>query len=159
MCVRPELVTLPLALAVACACSGEASEAAELREAVEPHLAELAEYDRWARRVALGDSAFRSEEALEEAAFAPLRGHTTVAAAWLERRGPDAHELAHPASAPPPPADGWIRLRTRELGELEAQRARLRIGQREQVWLLVRRSAPAPRNATLLVTLAFAPEP
>lgn len=122
---------------------------------VEPHRVDFVDYDRWARRVSLGDAAFRSEEALREAAFAPLRERPNVLAAWLERRGPDAHLLARPASAPRPPDDGWVPMRVRELGQIEARIATLRLGDTERRCLLVRRSAPAPEGATLVVTLAF----
>ncbi len=144
-----------LALALASACSGGPADAADLRAAIDPHLAELAEYDRWARRLALGDSAFRSEDALREAAFAPLRDERSVAAAWVEREGPDGHSLRYPDGAPALPPDGWVRVRTEELGELAVQRATLRLGQEAKPCLLIRRSAPAPRDATLHVTLAF----
>jgi hypothetical protein len=145
-----------LALALLSACSGGPADAADLRGAIDPHLAELAAYDRWARRLALGDSAFRSEEALREAAFAPLRDERSVAAAWVEREGPDGHALRYPDGAPALPPDGWVTVRTEELGELEVQRAALRIGEETTPCLLIRRSAPAPRDATLHVTLAFA---
>jgi hypothetical protein len=151
---RPELVSL--ALALVSACSGGAGDASELRAAIDPHLRELAEYDRWARRLALGDSAFRSEDALREAAFAPLRDERTVRAAWVHREGPDGHALRYPDGAPALPTDGWVPVRTEELGELAVQRATLRIGQEPTPCLLLRRSAPAPRGATLHVTLAFA---
>lgn len=145
-----------MAAVAACslACSGS-SDAAALQEAVAPHLEEMAAYDRWARRVALADSAFRSEAALEEAAFAPLRGRPAVVAAWLRREGPDPHELTHPRSAPELP-EAWTRVQSSELGPLEVQRATLRIEGVERPCVVVRRSGPAPGGATLHVTLAFA---
>jgi hypothetical protein len=149
------LVTFALTLA---ACSSSAADAARVRALVEPHLEGFAEYDRWARRLALGDAAFRSEEALAEAAFAPLRGDATVVAAWIEREGPDAHTLVYPEGAPPRPASGWVRVRTETLGEIEAQTATLRAGDaNERDCVVLRRSAPAPRGATLHVTVAFVP--
>jgi hypothetical protein len=128
-----------------------------MRDAIEPYLGEVATYDRWARRLGLADAAFRSEEALREAAFAPLRRQRRVAAAWLEREGPDARELSHPAGAPALPEDGWVRVVTEDLGELHAQRRHLRIGEREREFTLIRRRRPAPGGATLHVTLALAP--
>ncbi len=149
---------LAAAIALACACSGgPRADAARLQAEVEPHLADVAAFDRWARRLSLADSAFRSHEALEEAAFAPLRDDERVAAAWIVREGPDARELAHPASAPAQPEEGWVRIRSEALGELDARRATLRLGREERECLLVRRSAPAPGGATLHVTMAFAP--
>lgn len=144
--------SVSLALLLALACSGGASRAGELRAAIEPHLGAFAEYDRWARRFALADTAFRSDEAREEAAFAPLRRDRRVAAAWLVREGPGAHALRHPAGAPALPSEGWVKVRTDALGELDVLRTRL---DGDAPHLLVRRSAPAPSGATLHVTLAF----
>ncbi len=136
-------------------CSAGSTDAAALRAAVAPHLDEMAEYDRWARRVSLADSAFRSRAALEEAAFAPLRQSSRVLAAWLTREGPDPHELVHPRDAPRLP-EGWTRVRTDALGELQVQRASLRLGGDARLCLLIRKSGPAPGGAVLHVTLAFA---
>ncbi len=140
------------------ACGGGREGTAELRDAVDPYLDEMAEYDRWARRLSLADAAFSSDEALEEAAFAPLRRKPRIAAAWLVREGADARRLSYPSSAPALPHDGWQRIRTDAMGELDVQRATLRIAGRARECLLVRRSAPAPGEATLHVTLAFAPD-
>lgn len=147
-----------LALALVAACSGGPADAASLRAAIDPHLADFAEYDRWARRLALGESAFRSQEALREAAFAPLREERRVAAAWVEREGPDGHSLRYPDAAPALPSGPWVSVRTERLGELSVRRATLRIGQEEMRCLLIRRSGPAPRAGTLHVTLAFPSE-
>jgi hypothetical protein len=136
------------------ACSGDDSPA-RFRSEIEPHLDVFGDFDRWARRLSLADSAFRSEEALAEAAFAPLRDDARVLAAWLDREGPDPAHLAHPEGLAPPPSEGWVRVRTEELGELEARRATLEKGDRPRSCLLIRRSAPAPGSAILHVTLAF----
>ncbi len=145
-----------LCLLGAVACSGGPREdAARMQSAVEPYLDDVAAYDRWARRLSLADAAFRSDAALEEAAFAPLRDEPRVVAAWLEREGPDPRTLAHPPGAPALPSSGWVRIRTAELGELDAQHATLAIGGEDRELLLIRRSAPAPGGATLHVTLAF----
>lgn len=146
-------------LAAACAllavaCSGGA-DPGPMREAIEPRLAAFGEYDRWARRLGLADSAFGSEEALSEAAFAPLRDQSDVLAAWLVREGPDAHTLAHPPGAPSLPADGWVRVTTESMGELEGRHAMLPFGDHTRQCLLIRRSAPAPGDATLHVVMAF----
>lgn len=149
---------LAAVIALACACSGgPRADAARLQTEVAPYLTDVAAFDRWARRLSLADSAFRSHEALEEAAFAPLRGDERVAAAWIVREGPDARALAHPSSAPAQPEDGWVRIRSEGLGALDVRRATLRLGREERACLLVRRSAPAPGGATLHVTMAFAP--
>lgn len=154
----PARVGCALAWALACgACSSGPTEAAQMRRVIEPCLQDVATYDRWARRLGLADGAFRSSEALNEAAFAPLRRQPRVAAAWIERAGPDARALHHPDDAPALPDDGWVRVVTEALGELHAQRRRLSIGEREREFTLVRRSRPAPGDATLHVTIACAP--
>jgi hypothetical protein len=145
------LLLIPL-LAIACASERDPGP---MRAAVEPRLEAFAEYDRWARRLGLADSAFRSDEALAEAAFAPLRERSDVAAAWLHREGPDAQTLAYPDGAPAPPESGWVPVRTDALGEVEGQHFTLRSGERERRCVLIRRSAPAPGDAVLHVTVAF----
>jgi len=128
-----------------------------MRRTIDPFLDQFAAYDRWARRLGLADSAFDSEAALREAAFAPLRERGLVAAAWLERRGPDPRRLTYPERAPSLPDGGWIRVRTEPLGELEARRADLRLGGEARSVVLVRRTRPAPGGARLRVTVAFTP--
>lgn len=155
----PNLPRLCLAALVCAACSGgPRSDAARMQALVAPHLDAFAEFDRWARRLSLADAAFRSDEALEEAAFAPLRGDGRVAAAWLVREGVDPRTFAHPRGAPAPPEDGWTRIRADPLGDLDAREAALPIRGRERPCLLVRRSRPAPGGATLHVIVAFARE-
>lgn len=142
------------ALAVAFACTGS-SEPARMREAIDPYLDELAAYDRWARRLGLADSAFHSEEALREAAFAPLRRERRVHVAWLTREGPDARRLRYPDNAPPCPEDGWVRVVTEPLGELKAQQRTMTIDGEARALTLIRRTRPAPGEGTLHVTMGF----
>ncbi len=148
---------LAIAALAACACDSAPSEARRLRTDIEPFLDEHARYDAWARRLDLAESAFRSREALVEAAFAPLRDRPRVAAAWLVREGPGATELRYPPDAPTLPADGWVRvlLPDHPLEEVHAQRRRLRVGAEDRELVLIRRSRPASDDATLHVTLAF----
>jgi len=147
------LVTCALAMA----CDARPSEARRVRAEIEPYLDEHARYDRWARRVAIGDSAFRSRESLREAAFAPLRDRGRVVAAWLVREGPGAMELRHPDAVPALPDDDWVRVLVpeHELEEVSARRATLDIGGESRDVLLIRRTRPAPGDAVLHVTLAF----
>ena len=152
----------PLGLAVSCcvlllACDAHRSEASRLRTDIEPFLDEHARFDRWARRMEIAESAFSSREALQEAAFAPLRDRRRVIAAWLVREGPDATELRYPEGAPPLPEDGWVRVRLPEhaLEEVYAQRTSLQIGGEARSLILMRRTQPAPSRGILHVTLAF----
>ncbi len=126
-----------------------------MRMAIEPYLEEHARFDRWARRLSLGDGAFRSQAALQEAAFAPLRERGRARAGWLVREGPDAQELRYPEGAPPLPEAGWVRVRTDEHGEVAGRRATLELEGEPRELTLVRRSRPAPGGATLHVTLGF----
>lgn len=146
------------ALLSACG-AGPSEEAVAAREMAEPYLEPLATYDRWARRLSIGDVGFRSEAALNEAAFAPLRRERRVVAAWLDRVGPDARSLRYPDDAPPRPDGGWVRFVTEDLGELDGQRAELSVGDRSGEFVLLRRTRDAPGSARLEVTLAFAPTP
>lgn len=144
---------------VALSCTREPSDSARMRPLVEPHLTAFARYDRWARRVETANSAFRSDEALEEAAFAPLRRQRDVAAAWLVREGLEARTLSHPSTAPPLPEDGWVRLLTESLGEIHTQQRRLIVGERETLFILVRRTRAATDGTALHVAMAFAAPP
>lgn len=158
--VGPILRVLAIAVSassVALGCSSGSSDPARLQRDIAPFLDELAAYDRWARRISLADSAFHSDDAQREAAFAPLRSQPRVAAAWLDRVGPDPRALRYPDDAPALPEDGWVRVVTQELGELSAQRRHLTIGDRAREFRLLRRSRDAPGGAVLHVTLAFAP--
>ena len=160
MTLRPTLRPLSVLLgALLAGCSSGPSPSARMQEEIAPHLEELARFDRWARRLSLADSAFRSEDALEEAAFAPLRRRPRVVAAWLERVGPDARALRHPHDAPALPEDGWVTVRTEALGELVAQRRAMTVGGREAPVTLIRRSRDAPGGAVLHVTMAFGEPP
>jgi len=128
-----------------------------MRRQIEPFLDEFGRYDRWARQMGVADSAFHSREGLREAAFAPLRDRGRVVAAWLERVGPDATELHHPDDAPALPEEGWVRiaLPEREIDEVEAQRRSLTFSTQAREVTLIRRTQPAPGDATLRVTMAF----
>lgn len=143
------------ALLVGCG-AGPSADAMAASEMAEPYLEPLATYDRWARRLSIGDVGFRSDEALREAAFAPLRREPRVAAAWLDRVGPDARSLRYPDDAPARPDTGWVRFVSEDLGELDAQRAELTVGDQTGSFVLVRRTRDAPGSARLEVTLAFA---
>lgn len=138
-------------------CDARPSEAGRLRTDVEPFLDEHARFDAWARRLDLAESAFRSREALVEAAFAPLRERPRVVAAWLVREGPGPTELRYPPGAPSLPADGWVRvaLPDHPLDEVHAQRCRLPVGEEDRELLLIRRSRVASGGATLHVTTAY----
>ena len=154
---------LPRAAWLVCAfafgCAGAPSDSARVRRAVEAHAEDFARYDRWARRLGLADSAFRSEEALAEAAFAPIRRDRDIAAVWLVREGPDARALRHPEDAPDLPGGGWVTVVTEPLGPLEAQQTSLTVGGEARDAILVRRSRPTQGDATLHVTIAFARPP
>ena len=149
--------SLACVLVAVSACDARPSAARQLQPQIEPFLDEFARYDRWARRLGLADSAFHSREGLREAAFAPLRRRRRVVAAWLERLGPDATELRYPDGAPSLPEGGWVRvvLPEHELHEVEAQRCSLTSSSGARDSTLIRRSRPAPGDATLRVTLAF----
>jgi hypothetical protein len=148
---------LTCALVLASACDAGPSEARRLQPQIEPFLDDFASFDRWARRFGLADSAFHSREALREAAFSPLYDERRVMGAWLVREGPDATELRYPDGAPSLPEDGWVRvaLAEHELAELYAQRRSMTFAGEAREVTLIRRSRPAPGDATLHVVMAF----
>ncbi|MGF1468094.1 MAG: hypothetical protein ACFCGT_18380 [Sandaracinaceae bacterium] len=148
-----------LAGALLLACTGEAEAPGRMRALAEPHLAEMASFDRWARRLGLGDGAFSSEDAMREAAFAPLRRRGRAVAAWVHREGVDGLRLAYPDPSLELPRSGWVRVRTDELGELRVAEHPLDLPAGAGPWLLLARTRPAPGEATLRVVLAFPPLP
>ena len=148
---------LTCALVLASACDTGPSEARRLQPQVEPFLDDFATFERWARRFELADSAFHSREALREAAFAPLFEQRRVVGAWLVREGPDATELRYPEGAPGLPQEGRVRvlLSDHELMEVYAQRRSMTFAGQTREVTLIRRSRPAPGDATLHVVMAF----
>lgn len=148
---------LTCVLCIASACDAGPSPARRLQPQVEPFLDDFANFDRWARRFGLADSAFHSPDALREASFAPLREQRRVVGAWLVREGPDATELRYPDGAPSLPEDGWVRvvLSTSELTEVYAQRCSMTFAGEAREVTLIRRSRPAPGDAMLHVVMAF----
>lgn len=106
-------------------CGARGPAAADVKASAEPHLAAFVEFDPWARRVALGDPAFRDDRAFVEAAFAPLREQRAVANAWIERRGTYARTLAMHPEVPAPPDARWVPMRHEELGAIEVAHAAL----------------------------------
>jgi hypothetical protein len=112
------------------------------------HQAELESFERWVRRVAAADTTFASRGALEEAAFAPVRGESAVLGAWVAREGPDAWALAHPARALLPEHVSWRRARLGGLSDLEVAADETRV--------FVRARSQTTGGAMLVVTMAFA---
>lgn len=114
--------------------------------------ADVGAFERWAARIAASDTSFADRAALEEAAFAPVRGDDHVAGAWIERRGPDPHLLAHPRRARVPDDLAWRRVRAEGLlGEAEVARTEERD--------YVRRTISTTGGAALIVTIAFVRAP
>ncbi|MFK7989692.1 MAG: hypothetical protein AB8I08_26980 [Sandaracinaceae bacterium] len=155
--MRSGVVWASLAVVLfATGCDSGPSEAETMQTEIAPYLDEVARYDRWARRLSLAGAAFRSEAALEEAAFAPLRDRSRVRAAWLDRQGPDARSLSYPEHAPVPPTAGWVTVQTRDLGEVEAQHGVLELGEEPVRVTFIRRTRPASGGAVLQVSMALA---
>jgi hypothetical protein len=114
------------------------------------HAEDADAFERWATRIATSDTQFPSREALEEAAFAPVRRREAIAGAWIERRGPDPASFAHPPGATIPGDLGWARVNVDGRAVEVAQ-----AGERE--W--VRRRLDGVGGGTLLLTLAFRARP
>jgi len=120
------------------------SQAVEIAQA---HAEDVGGFERWASRIAASDTGFPDRAALEEAAFAPVRGEDHVAGAWIERRGPDPHLLAHPRRAQVPDDLAWRRVRAEGLGPAEVAQTEERD--------YVRRTISTSGGAELIVTMAF----
>lgn len=116
---------LLLGALAAAGCGARGSAAADVKASAEAHLTAFVEFDPWARRVALGDPAFRDDRAFIEAAFAPLRGQSAVVNAWIERRGTHARTLAMHSEQASPPDAHWVQMRHDELGPIEVAQVAL----------------------------------
>lgn len=149
----PASAALAVGLTAGCWLACQDTRAADLSRRIHPHLEAFARYDRWARRLASADHAFRSKRALHEAAFAPLRQKVGVAAAWLERVGPDAGLVAYPSDAGRLPRMGWTKVAAPLLDRLTVQVRRL--PRRRTPVLVLRRTASTPDGAELHVAVAF----
>jgi hypothetical protein len=138
-------------------------DVARFAERAQPHLAEFAQFDRWARRAGVSDRVQRDRAALDETTFAPIRGDRAIAAAWVELEGKHGFTLAFPANAALPAPVDWVGLRDPDLGPLRVAA----IEHCEQLLphathalsstqcVLISRSAPSPPPLTTTVTLAF----
>ncbi|MGE0787982.1 MAG: hypothetical protein AB7S26_20070 [Sandaracinaceae bacterium] len=153
--VRASLMAA-LAISSGAGCSGSSDDARELRTAAEPFLEPHGRFDRWAERIALGDSGFRTEASRAETAFAPLTEEPRAVCAWIVREGPDPSELRYPAGAPAAPTEGWTRLSADD-DALSAQARTIEIGGTARNVTLVRRTHPVVGGATLHVIVGFAP--
>ena len=145
-------------------CGGGADDgAAAARERIEPYLDRFVEFDRWSRRFEIAGAAIRSREALEETAFAPIRRDPRIAAAVIEREGPDPMELRYPGGAPDLPSEGFVVVRHERLNSvfvleraIEVSEEVRRDGENGPVnCVILRRRGPAPEGGSLIVTVAF----
>jgi hypothetical protein len=128
-----------------------------------PHLLAFAQFDRWARRAGVSEAVMQNRAALGEAMFAPIRGASDVAAAWVQIEREHGFVLSLPADAPPPPSANWVPLRDPRLGALRTARlprcnealgtmARTGFG---VACVLISRSEVAPSAGAVVVTVAF----
>jgi hypothetical protein len=151
-CWLPGRHHLLIALVLA-ACSSAPREGLSPDEATRlaaPRLDAFAEFDAWARRVALADPAFRSRASLEETAFSPLRGEDEVRGAWIVRRGTEARVLAMQADAREPPAPShWVTLRGATPDGVRVARVADAV--------VLTRTEVGPDGAAVDVTVAYAP--
>ena len=69
---------------LACGCDPQADRVAKAAALAAPHLPAFAQFDRWARRAGVSEAVMQNRAALGEAMFAPIRGASDVAAAWVQ---------------------------------------------------------------------------
>lgn len=138
-------------LAIGSACADERPETAHAVEIARAHAEDVGAFERWASRIAASDTSFPDRASLEEAAFSQVRREDRIAAAWIERRGPDPHLLSHPRAARVPDELAWRRVRAEGVPEVE-------IAVRDDRDY-VRRTVRAPGGAQLVLTMAFVRAP
>ncbi|MFI5305966.1 MAG: hypothetical protein ACHQ53_01360 [Polyangiales bacterium] len=143
------------------ACDDRRPELAAATELAQPYLRSFAEIDRWVRRVADGEDAPRTKEALAETLFARMRADPTVRGAWVTIDGDRKLELTLRGDAIAPLAAAAT-VRDPQLGVLRvvavthcpvASAAAPRNGE-EACVLLSRQDRTASRALSL--TVAFA---
>ena len=99
-------------------CERSGQELGAATEAAEPHLQSFARFDHWARRATQIDSVLRDRDALNEAAFAPIRHTRAIVAAWIELKRRHGLMLALPDKTALPEDPGWVAIRHPRLGPL-----------------------------------------
>lgn len=99
---------------------GSTTGGAELADAIAPHEATLSQFERWARRVTSAASP-RELPRVSETLFASVRREPLWHVVVVERSGHLPFRAAHPQGAQVP-ALPWQRVRSRELGLLDAAR-------------------------------------
>ncbi len=134
--------------------------AEQASELATPYLDRFEAFDSWARRAIAAHPAFRSDDALEETVFAPLRREDDVLASWIARD--EAIALFYGESDAAPAAGAWTGLRTDRLGPIEVTAAKLvppggaRNGRDAERAVVIRRTVTGADGARVTVTLAIA---
>lgn len=116
------------------------------------------EFDRWARRAMVADSARRDRRGLEETIFAPIRRDSEVVSARVERQGLAAIALSRHADWAPPPSLRFSVVRDERLGEVEVARGMMPDPRRRdapELKVLVLRRTRRAQEAEVVVTLAY----
>lgn len=118
----------------------------------------FSDFDRWARRAAAADSAFRNPVSFEETVFAPLRRHAEVCGAWVERKGSDPRTVALPRTLALPQDVRWVRLRDERVRDLRSGTAAFppqAAGGAERSCVLLSREDRGPDGVPVVVTVAY----
>jgi hypothetical protein len=155
---RPVLLAIGVC-AAALACRPQVDRISRASQRARPHVESYRSFERWAQRAIAAPGAPLGADALAEIVFAPIRGASDVAGAWVELSGDRALVLALPASSPPPRAASWVTLRDPAIGSLrvaDAERCpETRAARRPSRECVFVTRAGEPGTRALAVTMAF----
>ncbi len=148
---------LGLALATMAGCGPRAGDPARAAELAGARIDAFSDFDRWARRAAAADSAFRNPVSFEETVFAPLRRDPEVCGAWVERKGSDPRTVALPRTLARPADVHWVRLRDERVRDLRSGTATLPGAPRtpDRSCVLLSREDGGPDGVPIVVTVAY----
>ena len=142
----------------ATACGPRAGDPARQTELASARIDAFSDFDRWARRAAAADSAFRNQVSFEETVFAPLRRDAQVCGAWVERKGSDPRTVSLPRTLALPADVHWVRLRDERVRGLRSGTAAFparSAGQPERSCVLLSREDGGPDGVPIAVTVAY----
>ena len=141
------------------ACGSKGPSAAEIAAIAEPRMETFDEFDSWARRASLGDSAFRNDRAFTEAAFSPIRNDRDIVNAWIVREGLSPRTVSLRGADEPPLALHWMSLAQTTRPHVQAALGSFAgAGGLVREAIVVSRSEAIDDGANVRVIVAFARE-
>lgn len=147
---------------IACDGTGAPDELARAIATAQPFASKFEAYETWTLRATSVRPPSRSDGALAETLFAPIRNDPAVLAAWIKLPNRNDDELSFPPKVAKPEAADWTQVRDPLLGRIRVTRheqcpVALPKGWRSGVArcvLIARDRDPAPTDAPI-ITMAF----